>query len=97
MSVEGFSPAQKKFSNADSILEMAQKETAVIRSRGSDTQQGARKLTLFCVNRSFNTDFSAGIRLQQFAAARSVSIHLPTSESISDADDEVNPTHSRAE
>jgi alpha-N-arabinofuranosidase len=50
------------------------------------------KLTLFCVNRSLNTDISTSIRLENFAAGRTAKVQVLRSESISDANDETNPT-----
>jgi alpha-N-arabinofuranosidase len=54
--------------------------------------QDGTKLTLFCVNRSLNTDISTSIRLEHFAAGRSAKVQVLSSESISDANDETNPT-----
>ena len=55
--------------------------------------QDERKLTLFCVNRSLDTDISTSIHFQHFSPGRSAAVHLLTSASISDANDEVNPTN----
>jgi len=53
--------------------------------------QDGRKLTLFCVNRSLDTDVPVRIALHHFAFKSVASVHLLSSESISDGNDEVAP------
>jgi alpha-N-arabinofuranosidase len=50
-----------------------------------------RKLSLFCVNRSVQTDIATTIHLNGFAAARSAKVQLLSSDAISDANDEIDP------
>ena len=54
-------------------------------------RQDGRRLTLFCVNRSLDTDISSTIRLQHFHPARTASVQVLSSASISDVNDEINP------
>jgi alpha-N-arabinofuranosidase len=55
--------------------------------------QDSRKLTLFCVNRSLDTDIPSTIRLQHFDARHSATVHLLSSASINDANDEIKPAN----
>jgi len=55
--------------------------------------QDGRKLTLFCVNRSLDTDIASAIRLKHFDPARTAAIHVLSSVSVNDANDEMNPTN----
>ena len=51
-----------------------------------------KTLTLFCVNRSLDTDISTRIGLHDFAGARLATVHTLNSPSITDSNDEVSPT-----
>ena len=53
--------------------------------------QDGRRLTLFCVNRSLDTDIPSNIRLNHFDPRRTASVHLLSSASINDVNDEINP------
>ena len=53
--------------------------------------QDARKLTLFCVNRSLDTDIPSTIRLEHFDPMRTAAVHLLSSASINDVNDEIDP------
>ncbi|HEY3705374.1 MAG TPA: alpha-L-arabinofuranosidase C-terminal domain-containing protein [Terracidiphilus sp.] len=53
--------------------------------------QNGRKLTLFCVNRSAQTDIAAQLNLQGFKAAAKAKVQVLTSDTLSDANDEVEP------
>jgi len=53
--------------------------------------QDSRRLTLFCVNRSLDTDIQSTIRLQHFDARRTGSVQVLSSVSINDLNDEINP------
>ena len=53
--------------------------------------QDGRRLTLFCVNRSLDTDIPARIALHHFAFKPAASVHQLSSQSISDGNDEVTP------
>ena len=55
--------------------------------------QDGRKVTLFCVNRSLDTDIASAIRLKHFDPARTAAIHVLSSVSVNDANDEMNPTN----
>ena len=57
--------------------------------------QDGKTLTLFCVNRSLATDISTKIRLHDFAAAQPAKVHLLSSRSLADANDEMSPTRVR--
>jgi alpha-N-arabinofuranosidase len=48
-------------------------------------------LTLFCVNRSLDTDIPAAIRLSGFAAGKTVEVHTVSGKSLSDGNDEMVP------
>lgn len=48
-------------------------------------------LTLFCVNRSLDTDIPAAIRLSGFTAGKTVEVHTVSGKSLSDANDEMVP------
>jgi alpha-L-arabinofuranosidase len=50
-----------------------------------------RTLTLFCVNRSVDTDIATRIRVNGFAPARSAKVQLLSSDAPSDANDETDP------
>lgn len=50
-----------------------------------------KKLTLFCVNRSLDTDISTRISLHDFPSSRRASIETLYFHSLADANDEVNP------
>jgi alpha-N-arabinofuranosidase len=50
-----------------------------------------RKLSLFCVNRSVQTDIATTVHLNGFVAARSAKVQLLSSDAISDANDEIDP------
>jgi alpha-L-arabinofuranosidase len=52
-----------------------------------------RKLTLFCVNRSLDTDISTSIRLQHFDAQHKAAVQLLSSGALNDVNDEVNPSN----
>ncbi len=54
--------------------------------------QGGRTLTLFCVNRSLDTDIPARIALRHFETGHLATVHLLQSASINDANDEVDPS-----
>lgn len=54
-----------------------------------------RKLTLFCVNRSLDTDIPAKIVLRHFDPRSLASVHLLQSASIYDANDEVDASRVR--
>jgi alpha-N-arabinofuranosidase len=60
----------------------------VVGARSSD----GRTLTLFCVNRSLDTDISAKILLHDFNAAGTASLHMLGGRSVADANDETAPT-----
>jgi alpha-N-arabinofuranosidase len=49
------------------------------------------KLTLFCVNRSLDTDIAATIRLHNFAAAPTATVHTLSSDALTEGNDEVSP------
>jgi alpha-N-arabinofuranosidase len=51
-----------------------------------------KTLTLFCVNRSLTTDIPAEIRLHDFPAAESAYVQTLSSSSLSDGNDELDPT-----
>jgi alpha-N-arabinofuranosidase len=51
-----------------------------------------KTLTLFCVNRSLATNFSANIRLHDFSPVHTVAVHTLSSPSLTDSNDEVTPT-----
>ncbi len=53
--------------------------------------QDGRRVTLFCVNRSLDTDIASTIRLQHFDPGRTASVHVLSSASINDVNDEINP------
>jgi alpha-L-arabinofuranosidase len=53
--------------------------------------QDGHRLTLFCVNRSLDTDIPSTIRLNHFDPRRTASVHLLSSASINDVNDEINP------
>jgi alpha-L-arabinofuranosidase len=53
--------------------------------------QDGRRLTLFCVNRSLDTDIPSTIRLQHFDPRRTASVQVLNSGSINDVNDEINP------
>lgn len=50
-----------------------------------------RKLTLFCVNRSLQTDIATKIQVSGFAPARMAKVQLLSSDALSDANDEIDP------
>lgn len=52
-----------------------------------------KTLTLFCVNRSLATDIPANIRLRDFAAAHSATVHTLRADSLADANDDTDPAH----
>ena len=54
--------------------------------------QNGKTLTLFCVNRSLDTDISANIRLHDFTAAHAVAVHTLSSHALTDGNDEASPT-----
>ena len=56
------------------------------------TSADGATLTLFCVNRSVTTDIPADIRLHGFGAARQASVHVLSSSSIADGNNEDLPT-----
>ncbi len=56
------------------------------------TNQDGSRLTLFCVNRSLGTDISARIQLDHFAAAPTADVHVLSSASLTDRNDETAPT-----
>jgi alpha-N-arabinofuranosidase len=53
------------------------------------------KLTLFCVNRSVDTDITATILLHGFAAGNSAAVQTLSSASLTDVNDDVSPVHVR--
>jgi alpha-N-arabinofuranosidase len=53
--------------------------------------QDGRRLTLFCVNRSLDTDIPSTIQLHHFDPRRTAAVHLLSSASINDVNDEINP------
>ena len=53
--------------------------------------QDSRRITLFCVNRSLDTDIPATIHLQHFDPKQAATVHLLSAGSLNDANDEVNP------
>lgn len=53
--------------------------------------QDAKTLTLFCVNRSLDTDISAHIRLHDFAPAHTAAVQTLSATSLNDANDEIDP------
>ena len=53
--------------------------------------QDGKKLTLFCVNRSLDTDISTSIRLHDFTAAHTATVHTLSAHALTDANDEVVP------
>ncbi len=53
--------------------------------------EDGRKLTLFCVNRSLTTDIPTKINLHDFAAGHSAAVHMLSSRSLADANDEEFP------
>ncbi len=55
--------------------------------------QDGKRLSLFCVNRSLDTDIPAAIRLHQFAASGKAKAQLLTSASMNDINDEIDPAH----
>ncbi len=55
--------------------------------------QDGKRLSLFCVNRSLDTDIPAAIRLHQFAASGKAKVQLLTSASMNDINDEIDPAH----
>ncbi|HVU46008.1 MAG TPA: alpha-L-arabinofuranosidase C-terminal domain-containing protein [Terracidiphilus sp.] len=57
---------------------------------GARSENG-KSLTLFCVNRSVTTDIAANIRLHDFDGAAAAQIHTVQSNSIADANDEIDP------
>ena len=57
----------------------------------STLSQDGRRLTVFCVNRSLETDIASAIRLQHFDPRRAAKVHLLSSASINDVNDEINP------
>ena len=50
-----------------------------------------KKLTLFCVNRSLDTDISTSIRLHDFTPAHTGTVHTLSAHTLSDANDEAVP------
>ena len=54
--------------------------------------QDGRTLTLFCVNRSLSTDIPTTIHLHDFSAAETATVHVLTSASLTDANDEMTPS-----
>ena len=54
--------------------------------------ENGKTLTLFCVNRSLDTDISADIRLHNFAPAATAAVHVLRSRSLTDSNDEMVPT-----
>lgn len=50
-----------------------------------------RKLILFCVNRSLQTDIAANIGLQDFAAKAKAQVQVLHADNIADANDEIEP------
>jgi alpha-N-arabinofuranosidase len=59
----------------------------VVATLGADE----RTLTLFCVNRSVDTDIAAKVRVNGFVAAGSAKVQLLRSDALSDANDEIDP------
>jgi alpha-N-arabinofuranosidase len=53
--------------------------------------QDERKLTLFCVNRSLQTDIAAELRVQGFAVANTAKVQVLRSDALSDGNDEIDP------
>ncbi|UWZ85846.1 alpha-L-arabinofuranosidase C-terminal domain-containing protein [Occallatibacter riparius] len=53
--------------------------------------EDGRKLTLFCVNRSLQTDITAKLHLDGFAAARKANVQVLSSDLLTDANDEIDP------
>ena len=51
-----------------------------------------KTLTLFCVNRSLDTDIPAHIKLRGFVSASKAAVHLLNSTSLTDVNDEDSPT-----
>jgi alpha-N-arabinofuranosidase len=54
--------------------------------------QDGKTLTLFCVNRSLETDIPADIRLHGFEPAHVAAVHTLGARSLTDANDEIYPT-----
>jgi alpha-N-arabinofuranosidase len=54
-----------------------------------------KTLTLFCVNRSLDTDLPVRIQLRDFAAQPSAQVHLVNSRFLTDVNDEVVPARVR--
>jgi alpha-N-arabinofuranosidase len=50
-----------------------------------------RKLTLFCVNRSLQTDIASKLRVDGFTAARTAKVQVLRSNALADGNDEINP------
>jgi alpha-L-arabinofuranosidase len=74
----------KRLPDIDSIPYL---DVAAARSKDGKT------LTLFCVNRSLGKDISTKIHLHDFSAAHTAAVHTLSSRSLTDANDEVAPTH----
>jgi alpha-N-arabinofuranosidase len=53
--------------------------------------EDGRKLILFCVNRSPQTDIAAKLQLQGFTAAETAKVEVLRSDAVSDANDEIDP------
>jgi alpha-L-arabinofuranosidase len=50
-----------------------------------------KTLTLFCINRSLNTDIPANLHLHDFTAAPTATLHTLSAPSMADANDEISP------
>ena len=61
---------------------------------GARSENG-KSVTLFCVNRSVNTDIPASIHLHGFESVHSANVRIVQSNSITDANDEMNPVRIR--
>jgi alpha-N-arabinofuranosidase len=55
--------------------------------------QDGRRLTLFCVNRSLDTDIPAAIRIQHFDSKPVAAVQSLSSRTIRDENDEVSPSN----
>jgi alpha-N-arabinofuranosidase len=55
----------------------------------------AKTLTLFCVNRSLDTDIPAQIALHDFAARATAQIYMVNSRFLTDVNDEIAPARVR--
>ena len=53
--------------------------------------QDGETLTLFCVNRSLNTDILANIKLSDFASTQTATVHTLSAHNLTDANDELSP------